>query len=95
MARLQAHGVGAGVVQDIRDLLENDTSYRERHVRFIRQPDAAVPITVHGETIRISGLEPTVERAPMLGEHNEYVLKEVLGMEEAAIEELRESGVLR
>ena len=94
MERLQHHGVPAGVVQDIRDLLENDSSFRRRHVRFIDQPDLGT-MTVHGETIRISGLEPRVERSPMLTEHNDHVLGEMLGMDQAEIDELQTEGVIR
>ena len=94
MERLQHHGVPAGVVQDIRDLLENDSSFRRRHVRFINQPDRG-NMTVHGETIRISGLEPRVERSPMLMEHNDHVLVEILGMDRAEIDELNTEGVIR
>ena len=94
MARLQEQGVAAGVVQNTRDLLENDPGYRERHVRFIEQPEAG-RMAIHGETIAISGLEPRVERSPLLGEHTEYVLKGLLGMEEHEVDRLYVESVLR
>ena len=94
MHRLQRHGVPAGVVQDIRDLLENDTSYRERHVRFLEQPDVGT-LTLHGEVIQISGLEPRVKRSPMLMEHTEQVLSGILGMSQEEIDVLYADGVLQ
>jgi benzylsuccinate CoA-transferase BbsF subunit len=94
MHRLQRHGVPAGVVQNIQDLLENDTSYRDRHVRFVEQPDVGT-MTLHGEVIQISGIEPRVERSPMLMEHNEQVLSGMLGMSREEIDELYANDVLR
>lgn len=93
MTRLQEHGVSAGVVQDTRDLVENDPAYRERHIRLLDNPEAGT-MTTHGETIAISGLEARVELAPALGEHTEYVLKDLLGMEEADVDQLYVDGVL-
>ena len=82
MTLLQENGVSAGVVQDSRDLVENDASYRERHIRLLDNPDVGT-MTVHGETIAISGVEPRVKLSPLLGEHTEFVLKDLLGMDEA------------
>ena len=52
-------------------------------------------MTLHGETIVISGMEPKVQLAPLLGEHTEYVLKDMLGIEEAEVNQLYVDGVLR
>ncbi|MCH7745506.1 MAG: CoA transferase, partial [Chloroflexi bacterium] len=62
MARLQEQGVSAGVVQNTKDLIENDPSYRERHIRFLNHAEIGM-MTIHGETIAISGLEPRVQLA--------------------------------
>jgi formyl-CoA transferase len=94
MVRLQEQGVSAGVVQNTRDLIENDAGYRDRHIRLLDHPEAGT-MTTHGETIAISGLEPRVQRSPLLGEHTEYVLKDLLGMDERQIDQLYVDGVLR
>ncbi len=94
MERLQEHGVSAGVVQNTRDLVENDPAYRERHIRLLENPEAGT-MTTHGETIAISGLEPRVQRSPLLGEHTEYILKDLLGMEELEVDQLYVDGVLQ
>lgn len=94
MEQLQSKGVSAGVVQDTRDLVENDPGFRERHIRMVDQPEVE-SMTIHGETIAISGLEPRVNRSPLLGEHTEYVLKDLLGMEEAEVDQLYVDGVLK
>ena len=43
----------------------------------------------------MSGAEPVVERAPLMGEHTEYVLKELLAVDEADVDQLYVDGVLR
>jgi benzylsuccinate CoA-transferase BbsF subunit len=94
MTLLQQHGVSAGVVQNSRDLVENDAPYRERHIRLLDNPEVGT-MTAHGETISISGMEPRVELSPMLGEHTEYILKDLLGFEEADVDQLYVDNVLR
>ena len=94
MTLLQQHGVPAGVVQNTRDLVENDAGYRKRHIRLLDTPEAGT-MTTHGETIAISGVEPRVHRSPLMGEHTEYILKDLLGMEEADVDQLYVDDVLR
>ena len=94
MTLLQQHGVPAGVVQNTRDLVDNDAGYRERHIRLLDNPEAGT-MTTHGEPISISGVEPKVQLAPQLGEHTEYVLKDLLGMDEADVDQLYVDDVLR
>ena len=93
MNKLQQHGVPAGVVQNSRDLVENDPGYRKRHIRVMDHPEIG-EMTIHGETITISGVEPVVNLAPPMGEHTEYVLRELLGIEEADVDQLYVGGVL-
>jgi crotonobetainyl-CoA:carnitine CoA-transferase CaiB-like acyl-CoA transferase len=80
MLALQRHGVPAGVAHDARSLLD-DPQLRARgffvsidHPEVGRHP-------VYGPIWRLEGVDPTVEKAaPMLGEANAYVLREVLGV---------------
>ena len=60
----------------------------------MNQPDVGA-VTIHGETIAISGMEPRVTRSPQLGEHTEYVLKDLLGMDEGEVDQLYVDGVLQ
>jgi crotonobetainyl-CoA:carnitine CoA-transferase CaiB-like acyl-CoA transferase len=94
MTLLQEQGVSAGVVQNSRDLVDNDAAYRERHIRLLDNPEVGT-MTAHGETISISGLEARVKLSPLLGEHTEYILKDLLGMEEADVDQLYVDDVLR
>ncbi|HBD82602.1 MAG TPA: hypothetical protein DC056_01165, partial [Dehalococcoidia bacterium] len=93
MRCLQNQGVPAGMVQNSKDLVENDPGFRKRHIRVLEHPEIG-EMTIHGETISISGVEPIVELAPHMGEHTEYVLKDLLGMPETDVDQLYVDGVL-
>jgi crotonobetainyl-CoA:carnitine CoA-transferase CaiB-like acyl-CoA transferase len=49
---------------------------------------------VHGPAFRMSDLSYHIRRAPLLGEHSEYVLKEILGMLDEEIAQLVVDGVV-
>ncbi|MGB0621471.1 MAG: CoA transferase [Myxococcota bacterium] len=94
-AFLQAEGIAAGPVEDLRDTFERDPLLRA-HYQTVHQPvapDTAIPID--RETARYVGREHVLTRAPGLGEHNEYVVREVLGKSEETFIELVVSGVLQ
>ncbi len=96
MDALQAAGIGASVVENIQDLMDRDEqmAHREHYV------DAWHPDREVG-TLRIEGIVPKfsagngeVRRAaPMIGEHNDYVFSEVLGLESGRMDELQEAGI--
>ncbi|UCH42252.1 MAG: CoA transferase [Dehalococcoidales bacterium] len=94
MAMMQAAGVAAGVLQTGEDLMEKDPQMAHRHFYWELQ---------HPEIGRYRGVAPSfvfhefpyeLQRAPLMGEHNEYALKEFLGMSDEEIEELIREGVL-
>jgi crotonobetainyl-CoA:carnitine CoA-transferase CaiB-like acyl-CoA transferase len=81
-ARLQADGIAAAPVEHLRDTFERDPQLRQQDQR-VRQPVAPeVDIPIDREAIRFDGVEHRLTRAPMLREHNEPVLHELLGMSE-------------
>jgi formyl-CoA transferase len=45
-----------------------------------------------GMPIKLSASAPRIERSPLLGEHTDQVLKEVLGFEEEEIAKLKQAG---
>jgi benzylsuccinate CoA-transferase BbsF subunit len=95
MAIMQESGIAAGTVQDVEDLLN-----REPH---LRQKNYWVE-TTHPQVGRLVGPSwgfslseaPSVRRRrpPLVGEHNGFVLKEILGLSDTEIEELTAAGVL-
>jgi benzylsuccinate CoA-transferase BbsF subunit len=91
-ARLQAAGVAAAPVNRIDHVLA-DPWYRAEYFSDLPGPEGCL-FTTHGEPIRPFGRKQPVTRAPMLGEHTEDVLGELLGMGRGEIDELYARGVL-
>ncbi len=94
MSLLQEAGVAAGVLETGEDQLEHDPQTRHRkmfpeldHPRVGKHHAPASPFT-------LSKMPLELKRAPLFGEHNEYVLKEILGMSDEDIAELAVSGAL-
>ena len=94
MLRLQQAGVPAGIVQNGQDLAE-DPQFRHREVlRVIEHPEAG-PYTDIRSPFKLSETRGDLDRpAPCLGQHNEYVCRNILGMSDEEFVELISSGVL-
>jgi benzylsuccinate CoA-transferase BbsF subunit len=90
---LQAHGIAAGVVQDTRDLIENDAHWAGRQLRSVTNPEAGEYHT-HAEPSKFRGVDQRLIRAPSLGEHTDYVLGELLGVPEEEINRLVLAGAI-
>ncbi|MBN1613665.1 MAG: CoA transferase, partial [Deltaproteobacteria bacterium] len=86
-------GLAAAPCRDAADL------YADRHLQerqaFVRVDHPEVgPVELVGLPWKISGMEAAVVRAPLLGEHNAYVLGELLGLGDGEIAGLRAAGVI-
>jgi benzylsuccinate CoA-transferase BbsF subunit len=80
MARLQAAGISAGVVQNAKDLLE-DPQLRANHFFWEMDHPEMGKFPFHGQAVKLSRT-PAIPRlpSPCLGQHTEYVCCEVLGI---------------
>mgnify|MGYP001079078326 FL=1 len=94
MTLMQRAGVAAGLVETGEDQLEHDPQTRHRnvfpelgHPRLGKHHAVASPFIMSKTPCQLT-------RAPLLGEHNQYVLKEILGMSDEEIAELVIDGVL-
>lgn len=92
---LQAAGVPAGVVQNGQDLLDYDSQLQHRrHFRILDHPETGQHVTeVAPYRLSRSPGEPKWA-APCLGEHNNYVCTQILGMSDAEFIELVAEGIL-
>jgi crotonobetainyl-CoA:carnitine CoA-transferase CaiB-like acyl-CoA transferase len=96
MAILQDAGIGAAVVENVQDLMERDEQLAHRgYYVDAWHPDPSVgSLRMDGVVPKLSGTPGEVRRAaPTVGEHNEYVLGEILGMSARRLAELREDQV--
>jgi len=92
---LQARGVPAGAVQNAEDLNERDPQIAERGVFFEMDHPVIGNARFESNPIRFSRTEQDNWRsAPLLGEDNEYVFKQVVGVADDEYDELRAEGVL-
>lgn len=87
MLQLQAAGVAAGVVQNAEDLLDSDPQLAARqHYRRLVHAEAG-DTAYDGPPFVLSECPIELRPAPRLGEHNDYVLQELLGLSDAEISE--------
>jgi benzylsuccinate CoA-transferase BbsF subunit len=91
MARLQANGVAAGVVQDAADLA-GDPQLKKRGF-FIDKP--GIGKLVDASPIRLSGTPAAYNRpAPPPGRDNDYVYARLLGLSKKETTDLRDKGII-
>lgn len=95
MEVMQSAGVAAGVVETGEDLMEHDPQFRHRNTFIeLEYPGIGKYRTHVGAHFLLSKYPYELKVAPLLGEHNEYVLKEILGMPDDEFEKLVEEGVI-
>jgi benzylsuccinate CoA-transferase BbsF subunit len=86
-------GVAAAPSRDWRDL------YADPHLRArnafvtVNHPELG-ELEMVGAPWKISDYEMPTHSVPMLGEHNDYVLREILGLSEAEVAELRKKDII-
>ena len=94
MELLQAAAVPAGVLVTGEDMLENDPQIKHRGTfREVYHPRMGKHHPP-GSPFLMSAAMDEVGRAPLLGEHNEYVLKQILGLSDDEIANLVISGAV-
>lgn len=94
MTMMQTNGISAGVVQNIQDVMDRDPQLQHR--RFFSKVDHPKigRYRTQGNPFTLSKSPCEVRRAPLLGEHNEYVLKDILELSGDEISELVAEGVI-
>ena len=94
MSLLQAAGVAAGAVQTTQDLLERDPHIRHRgYFQELEHPEMGTCL-VHNWPIKLSRTPAQLRQAPILGEHTEYICREILHMSDEEFLDLLTAGVL-
>jgi formyl-CoA transferase len=86
-------GIPAGAVLDT-DELNNDVTFEERGVMQTMAHPVHEPFKMPAWPVRVDGKATRLKASPVLGEHTEQVIGDWLGLNEAAVDELRTEGAL-
>lgn len=93
MTELQSKGIAAGVVQDIEDTFEHDPQLAHRHYLtnldhpYLGEFGHQIP------PVKLSRTPAEVKLAPNMGQHSEFVCREILKMSKDAFESLQAEKV--
>ena len=86
-------GIPAGAVMDTAELYA-DKTFEERGVMQTMEHPVHEPFKMPGWPVRVDGKAVRIKSSPMLGEHTEQVIGEWLGLNEAAVGELKAAGAV-
>jgi benzylsuccinate CoA-transferase BbsF subunit len=92
-AHLQRHGVAAAPVLNVADLL-GDPHYRARGTFIEVQNPLGFRETIYGAYVKTSRTEANVRTGPRIGQDNDYVFTELLGLTEERYRELVAAQVI-
>ncbi len=94
MEVLNKAGVPAGAVFDSGDLLNDQSFYESGMLTTVEHPVRG-PVVLPGWPVQMSGSpRPVITSPPLLGEHTETVLTELLGTSEKQIGEYRAGSII-
>lgn len=94
MLSLQHRGVACGKVQTFEDLLERDPQVKHRGYFQVLEHDGVGRVAYHTPPARLTKAPAELRPTPMLGEHTEYVAKEIFKMSDTEFADLLAKGVL-
>jgi benzylsuccinate CoA-transferase BbsF subunit len=90
---LQGHGVAAAPVLNVADLL-HDEYYRARHTFIEVTHPLGFTETIYGSYVKASRTVPRVRPGPAMGQDNEHVFLELLGLSRDDYDALVAAGVI-
>jgi formyl-CoA transferase len=93
MEILNAHDIPCGPILSMREIAEDEALRRTGTLVEVDHPERGRYLSV-GNPIKLSDSITEVRRSPLLGEHNEDILRNVLQLEESMILEVLASGAL-
>ena len=95
MNLMQGAGIAAGVVETGEDVLDKDPQLKHRNFfKELEYPGIGKYRSQAGPHFNLSKYEYELKVAPLMGEHNEYVFQDLLGLPVNEYDQLVESGVI-
>ena len=93
LAKLNQFNVPCGPILSTKELIEDESLAANEMVVQVAHPERGDFTTV-GCPIKLSDSPVEIERPPLLGEHNEEIYANELGLEAAQLAELKSTGVI-
>lgn len=93
MEILNQYDIPCGPILSMKEIAEDRSLYATGTLVEVEHPVRGTYLTV-GNPIKLSDNQVDVERSPLLGEHTDEVLSQVLGLTPDRIDTLRQSGAL-
>jgi formyl-CoA transferase len=93
LAKLNQFNVPCGPILSTKELIEDESLAANEMVVRVAHPERGEFTTV-GCPIKLSDSPVEIERPPLLGEHNEEIYANELGLEAAQLAELKSNGVI-
>jgi benzylsuccinate CoA-transferase BbsF subunit len=90
---LQQAGVGAGVVASAKDIDEDPQMNYYNFYREFDHPYMGKLRYYHPAGIKMSAVDTAMKRPVLIGEHNDYICTEILGMPREEVDRLRKKGI--
>jgi len=94
MEKLQAAGVAAGIVADGKDMYDDDPQLKYRKYYAQIEPPEMGPYFTVSPPYKLSKVDYDIHPAPLMGEHNEYVFKEILHMSDEEVADMIADGTV-
>lgn len=88
MYALQAKGVPAGMVQNAKDLVERDEQIAARGAFVTVDHPEMGPVVYNAPPYKLSRTPPEIRSAPLIGQHNDEVMREWAGIDAEEMERL-------
>lgn len=94
MEQFAVADIPCGIVKEVPEVLTDPHLRARGTLRDVEHPTAG-KVTVLTSPLRLAGQSPTVDSpSPTLGQHNEEVYRELLGLSAVELTELKEEGVI-
>jgi len=89
----QARGIPVGLVADVADLVASPQYAARSFWDSVDHPTTG-PVIYPGVPCTMDGVRPTASRSPFIGEHNQAIYQERLGLTAQDLVRLRERGIV-
>ncbi|MCJ2053066.1 formyl-CoA transferase [Methylobacterium sp. J-070] len=93
MDTLNKHDIPCGPILSMKEIAEDEALRQTGTIVEVEHPTRGTYLSV-GNPIKLSASPSEVKRSPLLGEHTDEILRQVLGYSEAEVGEIAQSGAI-